>query len=288
MIVETAAAKVNLYLHVGPVRDDRLHALASLFVFTRDGDTIEVTESHELNLTIDGEFAGALNDAPVEDNLVWRAAECLADAASVSPAAAIKLTKSLPVAAGIGGGSADAAAALLALNRHWNTGLSIAALREIAFSLGADVPACLTRAPVNVTGAGEVIEPGPELPPLWICLANPRVETPTGPIFNQFDAEHPAPPVPQLARGHARDRDGVAQMMRDTRNDLQELAIVHCPVIADVLALLEATTGVIAARMSGSGATCFSLYENRDDAVAAVRGAQERGWWAKASQLVTV
>jgi 4-diphosphocytidyl-2-C-methyl-D-erythritol kinase len=178
-----APAKINLYLHIGPLRADRLHDLASLFVFAHDGDVIRVEAAKDLSLKVTGPYAPLLKDLPPEKNLVYRAAELLAREADVRAGAAITLEKHLPVAAGVGGGSADAAAALRALVKLWNVNISETALSRLAFRLGADVPACLARAPVNVSGAGERIEKGPVLPPLWIALVNPRVEMPTGPYI---------------------------------------------------------------------------------------------------------
>ena len=169
MIVETAPAKINLYLHVGPLRGDGLHELASLFVFAYDGDIVTAAPSSDLSLTINGPFASALDGFPVTSNLVWRAADLLRHRFGVGDGAALTLEKNLPIAAGIGGGSADAAAALRALRKLWLLDISDVALAALSFELGADVPACLARAPVNVTGAGEILAPGPVLPPLWIC-----------------------------------------------------------------------------------------------------------------------
>ena len=285
MIVETAPAKVNLYLHVGPLRRDGLHDLASLFVFTEDGDSIAVKPAPALSLQIAGPFAHALSDLEPERNLVWRAAALLRDACGVKEGAAIALEKNLPVAAGIGGGSADAAAALRALVKLWRLDISKDALSAPAFRLGADVPACLERAPVNVAGAGEKIERGPRLPALWVCLVNPRVETPTGPIFKAFDQAHPEPSPPALA--HLAPSDGVAlrAMMERTRNDLEPFAVWRAPVIGDVLAMLTRAPGAVAARMSGSGATCFGLFASSAAAERAARRAEAKGWWAMASRL---
>lgn len=285
MIVEPAPAKINLYLHVGPLRDDGLHDLASLFVFTESGDEIAIAPADQLTLDIQGPFASALHGSPVEENLVWRAAIELAKLAGIEAAVQITLTKNLPVAAGIGGGSADAAAALIASDRYWDLGLSRTEMEPIAFALGADVPACLARAPINVTGAGEILSPGPVLPSLWVCLVNPGVETPTGPIFRQFDQENPMPAKPVLAAIPDISDDGVSALFAETRNDLQGPAIAHCPVIAEVMALVTDAKGVLGARMSGSGATCFALFAERENADEIARAARARGWWAMVSKL---
>lgn len=285
MIVETAPAKINLYLHVGPVRADGLHELASLFVFAEDGDRVTVETAKKLSLKVTGPFASALRGLAPEDNLIWRAAALLQGEFGVSEGAAITLEKNLPVAAGIGGGSADAAAVLQALMRLWRLELSDAALSEAAFRLGADVPACLASAPVNVTGAGEYIAKGPIIPPLWICLANPGVQTPTGPIFQAFDRAHPAPSPPDVARLAVGGVGVFCAALEKARNDLQPFAVARAPVIADTLALLEAAAGARLARMSGSGATCFALFASHVGAERAARHARSRGWWAMASRL---
>lgn len=285
MIVENAPAKINLYLHVGPLRRDRLHDLASLFVFAQEGDVICAAPAPSLSLAVTGPFAGALADLPPEKNLVFRAAQRLREAAGVNSGAALTLEKNLPIASGVGGGSADAAACLRALVKLWRVDIGDAALSALAFRLGADVPACLARAPVNVSGAGERLAPGPALPPLWTALVNPRVDMPTGPVFRAFDAAHPTPRSPRLARLQGRSYGAVRQLFAATRNDLETVAIARAPVIGDVLSQLERSPGALGARMSGSGATCFALFSSAAAAQRAARAAQARGWWAMASRL---
>ncbi len=285
MITEIAPAKINLYLHVGGLRDDGLHDLASLFVFTCDGDNISVAPSDELSLRVEGPFSGALNDLPPEKNLIWQAAVLLQKEFSIARSAEILLEKNLPIAAGIGGGSADAAAAMRALIKLWDVEITDAALSRLAFKLGADVPACLRRAPVNVTGAGEEVSPGPTLPSLWACIVNPGVDMPTGPVFRAFDAANPSPSRPLLEALHGDGYDAVAVLMSDTRNDLEPMACVIAPEIGATLLFLRQQSGAIAARMSGSGATCFALFSTFDAAKRAQNCAQSAGWWALASPL---
>ncbi len=285
MISETAPAKINLYLHVGPVRKDGLHELASLFVFAEKGDRVSVTAAPDLSLQIEGPFAEPLINLPSEKNLVWRAAAMLKKTAGIREGAALSLQKNLPIASGVGGGSADAAAALRALMTLWRPDISDDALYELAFELGADVPACLRAAPINVTGAGEYIESGPSLPPLWICLVNPGVDMPTGAIFQAFDKAHPAPPDPAAVSIDGRDYESFAASLKTTRNDLEPMAKKQAPVIVDVIDLLAAQPGALIARMSGSGATCFALFDSAADAAAAERHEAAEGWWAMASPL---
>lgn len=284
MIVESAPAKINLYLHIGPKRRDGLHDLASLFVFTKDGDVIRAEKNDGITLNVTGPFAGELGGA-AEDNLVWRAAKALQKAAGVKDGAAITLEKNLPVAAGVGGGSADAAATLRALKRLWRIDISDAALERLAFSLGADAPACLACAPVNVTGAGELLEKGPHLPPLWCCLVNPRAPMPTGPIFRAFDAANPAPETPKLMTMKNADYASLKSALVNSRNELEPFACEKAPVIRDVLAELADAPGALIARMSGSGATCFALFSSGAAASRARRKAESKGWWAMASRL---
>ena len=286
MIEEIAPAKINLYLHVGPLRADGLHELKSLFVFAEDGDHLRAAPADELRLNITGPFADALAGEPVESNLVWRGAEMLRKKFGVSKGAALELDKRLPVAAGIGGGSADAAAALRALIRLWELDISDQALHEIAFKLGADVPACLNRQPVNVGGAGEELSPGPALPPLWVCLVNPRVELNTGPVFRAFDNANQNPALPILFEGSDFSTiDAFVKLVDGTRNDLATYASALRPEIAETLSFLASCNESLAARMSGSGATCFALFETEQSAKECAHDASAKGWWTMPAKV---
>lgn len=285
MITEIAPAKINLFLHVGGVRRDGLHELESLFVFADAGDVLTASDAGALSLTIKGPFAGPLAREPVESNLVMRAARLLKREARVDAGARLVLDKRLPIASGVGGGSADAAAALRALARLWRLDISAADLRRVAFSLGADVPACLDRAPVRVSGAGEILEIGPVLPPLWTCLVNPGISMPTGPVFRAFDAANPHPLIPKRLNLGIKSYHDVARLMERSQNDLEPIAIRLGFVIQTVIDRLASRPGALAARMSGSGATVFGLFSS---AAAARRAAGEmagRGWWAMSAQV---
>lgn len=287
MIEETAPAKINLFLHVGPVRADGLHDLQSLFVFADDGDRIRVAPASEISLDIEGPFAPALAPFPVEDNLVHRAALALKSAAGIDEGARITLDKRLPIASGIGGGSADAAAALRALMKLWRLDLDATRLRELAFQLGADVPACLAARPVYVSGAGETTQRGPSLPPLWIALVNPRRPMPTGPIFRAFDRANPNPGAPDPARRRRLAAyEALIQYLSGTRNDLQPLAVAREPLVAESAQMLAAQPGCIFSRMSGSGATVFGLYTSPGAARRAAVTAGSRGYWSMAAGVV--
>ena len=285
MIERIAPAKVNLYLHVGPLREDRLHDLASLFVFTKGGDHIRVETAPAFSLNIVGPFSTLLADVPKERNIVFAAAALLQEYADIDDCAAITLEKNLPVAAGIGGGSADAAATLLALRDLWNINITDDALAKLAFSLGADVPACLSATPIYVSGAGEILQEGSIPDGLHICLANPRVDMPTGPIFKAFDAANTAPALPELTQPDADNKQSFLDGIKAARNDLETIAVGKAPVIGEVLDLLGGQNGALLARMSGSGATCFALFNSADDAEAAKASVERNGWWAMASPL---
>ncbi|HSF96593.1 MAG TPA: 4-(cytidine 5'-diphospho)-2-C-methyl-D-erythritol kinase [Thermohalobaculum sp.] len=275
---EAAPAKVNLFLHLRGRRPDGYHLLDSLAVFPRLGDRLSATRAARLSLSLAGPFGGDLRDAP--DNLVLRAARALAAERGVEAGAALVLEKVLPVASGIGGGSADAAAALRLLARLWGVALPA----DAGLGLGADVPVCLSAPePRMVSGIGERLTPPPPLPGFWIVLANPGEAVATGAVFAALERrDYPAgPPMP--AAGFAGFGDLVGWLARQ-RNDLQQAATALCPAIAGVLEALE---GAALARMSGSGATCFALHGTAAGAEAqAERLARANpGWWVAAAPV---
>ncbi|MBW6401680.1 4-(cytidine 5'-diphospho)-2-C-methyl-D-erythritol kinase [Roseomonas sp. HJA6] len=261
-VTEPAPAKVNLYLHVTGCRTDGYHTLDSLVVFAGIGDTVQAAPAGTLSLAITGPEAGSLAAEP--DNLVLRAARGLAAAAGREAAATLRLTKRLPVASGIGGGSADAAAALRALGALWGTRTDDAT----ALALGADVPACLACQPVRMSGIGEVLGPVPPIPKLGIVLANPRLALPTPAVFARRSGPF-SPPAALAPRWP--DLASFVQDLGALRNDLEAPAMALCPPIAEVLSALRALPGCLLARMSGSGATCFGLFATPAAAAAAAR-----------------
>ena len=266
---ETAFAKVNLALHVRSRGADGYHAIETLFAFAEQGDELAVAPSDDLSLAVTGHFAGALDAGP--DNLVLRAAEALRTASGVKTGAALTLDKRLPVASGIGGGSADAAAALRLLRRCWGVDVPDKALHAIAAGLGADVPACLHSRTAFGTGRGDQLSPvEPEgLAGTPMLLVNRGVAVSTAAVFGGWDG---------VDRGPLGD-------YRVGRNDLELPARRIAPAIDDVLDLLA--PGAELARMSGSGATCFALYADeaaRDAAVARI-AALRPGWWRLATRL---
>ena len=238
-----ARAKINLYLHVVGRRPDGFHLLDSLVVFAEDGDEIDVAPADDLSLTIVGPFAGKLTAD--EDNLVLRAARGLRDLAGIAAGAAITLTKNLPVASGIGCGSADAAATLAALMALWKTAPDRAALDRLALSLGADVPVCLAAKASFMGGIGEEIVPVGALPAAHLLLVNPGIATPTPAVFKArtggFSAagRWASPPS---------DAKALAAALRARGNDLTEAAITVTPAISDVLAAIARTEHCLLAR----------------------------------------
>lgn len=273
-----APAKVNLTLRVTGRRADGYHLLDSLVVFADVGDRLTVAPAEDLSLTIVGPFGAALAAEP--DNLVLRAARLLAEAAGLRPAGALTLEKNLPLASGIGGGSADAAAALRLLSAAWGVALDGAALAALALRLGADVPVCLARQAVRMAGIGETLSPVPVLPPLGLLLANPGLPCPTAAIFKARAAAgagfSPADAVPASGYGAA---TSFAAALAQSGNDLEAPAIAVTPAIADLLQVLRATQGSLLARMSGSGATCFALFADAGAARAAAAALSRPGWW---------
>lgn len=273
-----APAKVNLTLRVIGRRPDGYHLLDSLVVFADVGDRLTASVAAGLSLSVTGPFGGPLSAEA--DNLVLRAARLLAEAAGVEPHAALVLEKNLPIASGIGGGSADAAAALRLLSDLWGVRLDEAALQTLALKLGADVPVCLACQPVRMAGIGEVLSPVPALPSLGLVLINPGLPCPTPAIFRARAAAgsgfSPADAVP--APGHATAQD-FAQALAASGNDLETPAMAVTPAIAEVLQALRAAPGVLLARMSGSGATCFGLFPTPAAAALAASAMRRDGWW---------
>lgn len=273
-----APAKINLTLHVTGQRPDGYHRLDSLVAFADIGDTVCAEPAERLTLSIDGPQAGGLDAGP--DNLVLRAARLLAP----DRGAALTLSKRLPVASGIGGGSADAAAALRALSRLWQVPLP--ATEDVA-RLGADVPVCIESRPSRMSGIGERLEPVPPLPAADIVLVNPGVPVSTPDVFRAV-SDKANPPMPaRLPRWTA--LADFTDWLKGQRNDLQTPATVLQPLIADVLSALR-DAGSLYSAMSGSGATCFGLFPpDGHSAKSVVRAecfARRPDWWVAQGRLL--
>jgi len=278
-----APAKVNLYLHIIGRRTDGYHLLDSLIAFADIGDRITAEPATTLSLEISGPEASGLADLG-QDNLVLRAARLLADHAGMTQGAALHLEKNLPIAAGIGGGSSDAAAALRVLAALWHLSIGEEALLSLGAQLGADLAVCLYGRAARLGGIGEWIEPAPELPEAGILLVNPRKELPTASVYAARRG-----PYGDAGRFTAMPGDaiGLARTLVLCRNDLTGAAIGLVPEIGAVLASLARLPGALIARMSGSGATCFALFSDRSTAEAAriSLAAAEPGWWCAAGGL---
>lgn len=286
-VVIGAPAKINLYLHVLGRRPDGYHELDSLAAFASLHDVIEASPADELSLSVEGPFARDLSEATAgQGNLILDAARLLADHLGHAPKAAIRLHKIIPVAAGLGGGSADAAATLLALCRLWHAEVPFPLLSELSLRLGADLPVCLASRTSFMAGIGEQILRAPDVPPLGIVLVNPRVALSTADVFRGLKKAHR--PLPGRPHFQPDDTGSLIAALRACRNDLSEPATALAPVIGDVLTMIESTPEVLLARMSGSGATCFGLYADDLGAQIAaeeIAGARP-GWWVRAARLI--
>lgn len=275
MLVEAAPAKLNLALHVRARRIDGYHDLETLFVFARDGDVVTVVPADTPSFAITGPFgAGLTGDA---DNLVLRARDGFVAIFGVDTSHAITLDKQLPIASGIGGGSADAAATLRALARLHGVVSDDPRLRALAASLGADVPACLLGRAAFGRGRGDALVPIDGLGDMPALLVNPLVAVSTAAVFARWDG---------IDRGGIGPGETLARGLSG-RNDLQPAAEAIVPEVRGLLALLAAQPGVICARMSGSGATCFALFGDmtaRDAADRAVAMARP-DWWRLATTV---
>lgn len=275
VLVESAPAKLNLALHVRARRADGYHALETLFAFARDGDVVTLVLAERDSLSVTGPFAAAIGDDA--DNLVVRALAAFRAAFGVKERYAITLDKRLPVASGIGGGSADAAATLRALARHHGVARDDARLDAVARALGADVPACLLGRAALGTGRGDDLVPIAGLGDCPALLVNPLEKVSTAAVFARWDG----------VDGGAIGEGGTLALALAGRNDLQPAAEAIAPAVRHLLEALGQQAGVILARMSGSGATCFALFDGgaARDAAAAAIAARHPAWWQLATAV---
>ena len=282
-----APAKVNLTLHVTGLRDDGYHLLDSLVVFASCGDSLRVQAGNAISVTTEGpEAAGVPSDMR---NLVLQVARLFSN----MPGASFLLTKNLPVASGIGGGSADAAAAFRGLMTFWSDGVvdpdmfdaHRTPLGKDLLKLGADIPVCLRSIPMRMQGIGQELSPVQGLPLLHAVLVNPRVGVSTPTVFKALKTKTNAPMPPELPKfsgPHA-----LVSWLSEQRNDLQDAARGLLPEIDEVLAQLDADPACMLSRMSGSGATCFGLFPSAQDAKTAAESLKTSrpNWWVRAAKL---
>jgi 4-diphosphocytidyl-2-C-methyl-D-erythritol kinase len=270
ILTDLARAKVNLFLHVVGRRPDGFHLLDSLAVFPGVGDRLSMTPASALSIAVTGPFSDGLAAEP--NNLVLRAARGFGASMGRAADFAFRLTKNLPVASGIGGGSADAAAACRLIARHWNCPMP----DFLAEPLGADVPVCIASEPARMGGIGEVLTAAPNLPAFGMVLVNPGVAVATPAIFKARSGGFS--PVASLP-GRWDDAAAMAHDLAQLSNDLEPPAMMIAPAIGAVLDALRADPACLLARMSGSGATCFGLYADGAVAARAAERVARPGWW---------
>jgi 4-diphosphocytidyl-2-C-methyl-D-erythritol kinase len=282
-----APAKVNLFLHVGALRSDDFHPISSLMVFADAGDRLKATSAERLSLEVEGPMAG--HAPPGDDNLVLRAARALAERAGVpEPGLRLVLHKALPAAAGLGGGSSDAAATLRLVRQALELELADAVLEEIAAGLGSDIPACVSGRPSIAEGRGEQLRAAPSLCPLPAVLVRPPADSATGPVYRAFDSNMAGASAepPDLPARIATPQDAAAVFAR-CRNDLEAPAVRLQPKIGETLAELRAAPETLLGRMSGSGSACFALCADEAAAgrLAERLAAAHQDWWITPCRL---
>lgn len=274
-----ARSKLNLCLRVTGQRIDGYHELESVVTFTELADQLSFTDSDRLSLTVSGPFAARV---PVEGNLILRAAEKLRQSCGINKGAHIVLEKHIPVEAGLGGGSSDAAMTLVELSRLWDVTLPKGRLQEIALSLGADVPVCAFNQPAFITGIGEKMEPLKGLPSYPVVLVNPMIPLSTVNVFKRGFPHFSM----SIGESYPSKPEAWLEFLRKQANDLEMNAKSLVPEIWQVLDMLSSFTGCQLSRMSGSGATCFAIFALQEQAEEAARiiGEETPGWWTHATR----
>lgn len=279
-----APAKINLALHVTGRRADGYHDIDSLVMFADVGDRVTAEPDDALLFSVSGRFSDQVPQGP--ENLVIAAAEALRRKTGTIFGAHLSLVKTLPVGAGIGGGSSDAAAALRVLNRVWKTGLDLPDLMEIGAGLGADVPMCLRAEALRAQKTGAVLHPWPDAPSVSIVVAWPARFVSTGAVFAAIDSAD-NPPLPDRDLGTITTLSELVDLLAATRNDLTEAACSIEPSIAEVLQALQSRPECLISRMTGSGSACFGIFPTMPDAGSAARSiaAARSDWWVRAATI---
>lgn len=259
-----APAKLNLFLHVTGHNDQNYHELESLIAFADLYDELHVTQTKEFNLTISGEFAPLIQNEPVETNLCYRTLQVFEQKTGISPKLHLELIKNIPIAAGMGGGSSDAATFLLALNQLYDTHLSFDELLEMAEVLGADVPVCLYQKTCLVHGIGEELSGFIDHPELYILLVNPRIGLSTQKVFQTFHSSGQpfSPSVLPEVKPQYNSLEDLQALFQNTQNDLLQSALEQAPQLQPLIENLTNLPHCLHANMTGSGATCFAVFSN--------------------------
>lgn len=290
MMQATAPCKINLFLQIVGRNRKNYHLLESIFAFTEFGDVIIIEESGEYSLDITGEFASQIDGGNASDNLVTKAYDLLGAQYS-RPPVKITLTKNIPIGAGIGGGSADAATTLLLLNDMYKLGIGKKQLAAMSLPLGADIPACIYQQPIIVSGIGENIT-AVKLPKndIHILLVNPRIHLPTPPVFSGYKTNKRrfSPRISGLHNVEFPSLQQFMQFIASKDNDLTADAEIICPEISVILDLLHNQDSCLLSRMSGSGATCFGVFPSKKTAVQASEqiAADFPTYWLKTTELL--
>ena len=278
-----APVKINLSLQIIGRRNDGFHLLESLIVFADQGDGLTVSSADTLSLTIKGPFAGSLSTD--KNNLVMKAAALLADFHKIRPKAHIELNKNIPIASGLGGGSADAAATLHALTKLWRFPISDQDLNKIAEQIGSDVPVCLNQKSAIMEGIGERVHRLGNLPKFGILLVNSNFPVSTQEVFQKYGANFSAPgSLNQIPK----DRETLLKLLHSLQNDLTQASINTAPEIKNVLSVLSDLNNQLLVRLSGSGGTCFALFENTKNAQEAAEKLNKKfpDWWINPTSIL--
>lgn len=280
-----APIKLNLYLHITARRESGYHEVDTLIAFTDFGDAIRIEPSDNLEMTVDGPFAGDLPEIQT-DNLVLRALDRMRKEFDVKAGARVTLVKNIPIAAGVGGGSSDAATAMLEAAKMWGLPKkSMPAMMKIGAKVGADIPACMFRKPCFASGFGQILNEAPPMATMGVLLVNPGIKVSTPAVFERRRGGF----SPFMADSDAAIRTGASlvDFLKERENDLTEAAVSLCTPIQDILWAFEDIKDCRLARMSGSGATCFGLFDTVDAAEAAAGAFDNPNWWARAAKLTT-